>query len=86
MKVFIDTAPFIYFIENHPKYSSIVDNLFVEKLSQDDELITSVITPMEFGVKPAQENKPEINIKFEEFLEKLNIPVLNVDKNIAKKV
>lgn len=48
-------------------------------------MFTSVITLMEFGVKPAQENKPEINTKFEEFLEKLNIIVFDINKAIAQK-
>lgn len=85
MKIFIDTAPFIYLIENHPKYAPVVANLLVDKLNQGDELLSSVVTLMEFGVKPAQENKLEINAKFEEFLEKLNIFLLDVNRDIARK-
>ena len=85
MKKFIDTAPFIYLIESHPIFADKVINLFSESTINRDSLITSVITLMEFGVKPERDGRQEIIAKFEEFLVRLNFEVNQVDERIAKK-
>lgn len=85
MRKFIDTAPFIYLIENHPIFADEVINLFTESTINGDSLMTSVITLMEFGVKPEREGRQDIIIKFEELLARLNIEITQVDERIAKK-
>ncbi len=85
MKKFIDTATFIYLIESHPIFADKVINLFSESIINRDSLITSVITLMEFGVKPEREGRKEVIEKFEEFLAKFNFEVTRIDVSIAKK-
>jgi predicted nucleic acid-binding protein len=85
MRKFIDTAPFIYLIENHPIFADEVINLFAESTINGDSLMTSVITLMEFGVKPEREGRQDIIAKFEELLARLNIEITQVDERIAKK-
>jgi predicted nucleic acid-binding protein len=52
MKTFIDTSPFIYLVEKHPEFADKVRSFILEAVNQNDELVTSVITLMEFGVMP----------------------------------
>ena len=83
MKIFIDTAPFIYLIENHPIHSEKVKNYIANSISKGDQLVTSVVTLMEFGVKPAKENRQDVIDKFEELLNRLGIKIIEIDKNIS---
>ena len=83
MKIFIDTAPLIYLIEKHPKYSAPLKKYFTELYIDGYEIITSVITYSEYGVKPKRDEKEELIKEFEEFLEKVGIPMLNVNKSHA---
>lgn len=41
--IFLDTAPIIYFIENHPQFSDIVE-VFIEQLDQGN--IQGIISPV----------------------------------------
>ena len=84
MKIFIDTAPFIYLIENHPEFAKKVKQYISNTIIRGDRLITSVITIMEFGVKPQKEEKQEIINRFEELLDRLGIEVVEIDREIAK--
>lgn len=84
MKTFIDTSPFIYLIENKPAYADIIKSYFLEALTNDHEIITSVISVMEFGVVPEKKGKHELIIQFEAFLQTMNITVEIIDKSIAE--
>lgn len=79
MKIFIDTAPFIYLIENHPLFAKKVKTLISSAIVNRQEIVTSVVTISEFGVKPNRENQLELIEKFEELLARLNVKILVVD-------
>ena len=85
MKKFIDTAPIIYIIEGHPKFADNTINLISESLLHGHTFITSVVTIMEFGVKPQKENRKDVLDRFNDFLNEINIVVENVDIEIAIK-
>ena len=85
MKIFVDTAPFIYLMENHPKFAGKIKKAITEAIVNGDTLVTSVVTYMEFGVKPERENRQEVIRKFDELLSKLNIRILVVDKEAGQK-
>ena len=85
MKIFIDTAPFIYLVENHPVFASKMKTLITDAIINGEEIVTSVVTISEFGVKPTKENRPDIIKKFEELLARLNVEILVVDQPAAKK-
>lgn len=52
LRVCIDTAPFIYFIEKHQKYFNVVRPVFVEIDAGNIEAITSTVTLLEVLVHP----------------------------------
>ena len=85
MRVFVDTAPFIYLIENHPIYADKVADLIATALAESHSFVTSVITILEFGVKPEKENKQEVIAKFEELLNELATEVKEIDRSTAVK-
>jgi len=51
-RICIDTAPFIYFIEEHRNYREIIRPIFVEIDPGNIEAITSTITLLEVLVHP----------------------------------
>ncbi|MCB0610831.1 MAG: PIN domain-containing protein [Lewinellaceae bacterium] len=85
MRIFIDTAPFIYLIEEHPEFSHPVKDLFLEYVTNNDSLISSVVKLAKFGVGPEKAGRPDIILKFEQFLRKLGIQILDINQEIARK-
>ncbi len=87
-KVFIDTAPFIYFIEkdeNNPQYFDKVKNFFIESSDKGIQLVTSVITIEEYMVYPYRNNLPIYAETFEQLLHALEIDILEVSMPVARK-
>lgn len=85
MKIFVDTAPFIYLMENHPKFAGKIKKAITEAIVNGGTLVTSVVTYMEFGVKPERESRQDLIRKFDDLLNRLNIDILVVDKEASKK-
>lgn len=67
-RICIDTAPIIYFIEEHPKYRDIIRPIFVEIDSKNIEAITSTITLLEVLVHPFRTNNETLAEKYREIL------------------
>ena len=84
MKTFIDTSPFIYLVENHPEFADQVRTFILDAVSNNEGLVTSVITLMEYGVMPEKKGRQELILQFEEFLQLMNISVETIDKSIAE--
>lgn len=51
-QLYVDTAPFIYYIEDHPGYSDTMQRIFGVVESGAVEIFTSVITLTESLAKP----------------------------------
>ncbi len=85
MKQFIDTAPFIYLIEEHPNYTDSIQNFLINRYVNETSFITSVITLSEFGVKPEQTGRLDLIQEFEDFLAKFPIPMLTIQQHHAAK-
>ena len=67
-QIFLDTAPVIYFVENHPNYAPIVQPLF-ERLDENDFIaVVSPITLAECLVLPYKLGKPNVAKIFTELL------------------
>lgn len=87
-KVFVDTAPFIYFIEknvNNPQYYDKVKNFFACGYNSGKEFITSVITMEEYFVFPYRNNNYSYIDMFNRLVATTNMEIIEVDKEIAKK-
>lgn len=84
MKVFFDTAPFIYYLEDSEKFGGQVEELFEEYQSSGATLITSVISQMEYSVQPYRQEKGILVDQFLELLNDLSIQVFPIDRGIAE--
>ncbi len=82
-RVFIDTAPFIYYLEQNPYYFEKAKEFFVYCYENDIEMITSTITIEEYFVYPYKSGKLELINNFQNFVSSLGIRVINIDKRIA---
>jgi predicted nucleic acid-binding protein len=83
--IFIDTAPFIYLVENNPTYYSRVSNFLIEEFSEKKSIFaTSTITLAEFFVKPKLSNDTKTIDVFNSTIKELNISVFDLTKEIAE--
>lgn len=87
-KAFIDTAPFIYFIEkneNNPQYYDKVRNFFYYCYNNDVDLVSSVITVEEYMVFPYKICSREYIDLFEKLITALKAEIYIIDERVAKK-
>ncbi len=82
-RVFIDTAPFIYYLEQNLYYFEKAKEFFLYCYENDIEMITSTITIEEYFVYPYKSGKLELINNFQNFISSLGIRVINIDKRIA---
>ncbi len=82
-KVFVDTAPFIYFLDDVPNFAEQAKRIFSDCITNNIELITSVITIEEYLIYPYRQ-KDIVKIDyFSAFLQDY-FNVIQVNSAIAK--
>ncbi len=62
LRICIDTAPFIYFIEKNPKYLSMLRPFFAEINAGKIDALTSTITLLEVLVLPFKTKRRKMNL------------------------
>lgn len=86
LKVCIDTAPFIYFIEKHERYCKILKPLFIEIDAGNIESITSTITLLEVLVHPLRAGNKILAEKYKEaLLYSKGLTIFDVFNEISEK-
>jgi predicted nucleic acid-binding protein len=68
LRICIDTAPIIYFIEKHPKYLNLIRPVFAQINAGKIEAITSTITLLEVLVQPIRRNNNSLAERYREIL------------------
>ena len=82
--IFLDTAPFIYFFEQHPDYYPALEILFDRLYETDAQAITSIITYIELTTLPARQGKKKLVRKYRDYLSNSeNISIFSLDMDIA---
>ena len=85
--IFLDTAPFIYFFEQHPDYIPSLELLFNKLYATGAQVITSIITYIELTTHPARRGKTRLVRKYRDYLSNSeNISLFPLDINIADHV
>lgn len=79
--VFIDTAPLIYFFEDHKVFAPLVAAFLEEVNAKDVQLVTSLITYIELLTLPQRCGNERLSAKYREYLtnsDRLSLYPLNV--------
>jgi predicted nucleic acid-binding protein len=85
-KVFLDTAPLIYYIEENPQYSVLLNNLFLENSKGVFLFQTSVITLLEVLVLPMRMNENQLVEQYQKILcNSTSVNIIDITIDIAKK-
>lgn len=84
-KLFLDTAPIIYFLDEDKNFGKKTREILEEALQSENRVCTSVITFEEYLVYPYRTGNIEKVEAFEEFLYDCGIPVYQIDVDTAKK-
>jgi len=86
-RIMFDTAPIVYFIEEHKEFGKIADEIF--KVIKDDSEyrpFSSVITLIEVLTQPLRKSKMEVVEKYRQFLlNSSNFITYSIDPIIAQK-
>ncbi|MCJ8166865.1 type II toxin-antitoxin system VapC family toxin [Pontibacter sp. E15-1] len=85
-KVFLDTAPLIYFIEGNTVYQTSLIKLFTAYDNGDFSFITSTLTLLEVLVQPMKLNRQDLVEQFQRILsEALGIELVEITAAVAVK-
>ena len=82
-KIFLDTAPIVYYLENNELYSSRVKKFW--KIKEDCDYITSAVTITEYLTYPYQQNNLKQINAFYDFIDGMDIEIKSINKVIAEK-
>lgn len=85
-KAFIDTAPFIYFIEkdnNHPYYHERVKEFFRDGYDSNRKFVSSVITMEEYFVFPYRNKIYRLIEMFNRLVAITEMELVEIDREIA---
>lgn len=83
-RVFIDTAPIIYYLENSSLYREAVKTFFAKCIKDKIEIVTSAITVEEYLVFPYSSGEIEYVDNFKRFLAYMKIEVVDINAHIAE--
>lgn len=83
-RVFVDTAPIIYYLENSSLYMDSIKIFFAKCIEENIQIVTSAITIEEYLVFPYNSGKIELADNFKRFIKYMNIEVVNINSEIAE--
>lgn len=84
-KVFLDTTPIIYFLDEDVNFGNKVESILSGILENEIEMVTSTITCMEYLTYPYKTNNVEKINAFFDFIVDCHIPLYPIDEGVAKK-
>ena len=83
-RIFIDTAPIIYYLENSSLYMEKIKKFFAKCIEEKIQIVTSSITVEEYMVYPYSSGKTELADNFKKFIQYMNIEIVDIDFRIAE--
>jgi predicted nucleic acid-binding protein len=84
-KIFLDTTPLIYFLDEDVHFGKMTQDILVYFLQNDLDMITSTITCTEYLTYPYRTGNVEKINAFFEFLGDCEIPMHPISVEVAKK-
>lgn len=83
-RVFVDTSPIIYYLENSSLYVDSIKKFFSKCIEENIQIVISAITVEEYLVFPYSSGKIEFVDNFKRFIEYMDIEVVDIDSVIAE--
>ena len=83
-KVFVDTAPIIYYLENSPLYSEVVKRFFAACIEKNIKVVTSAVTVEEYLVYPYSSGQMDLADNFKRFLDYMNVEIIDINSDVAE--
>jgi predicted nucleic acid-binding protein len=83
-RIYWDTMLFVYLLEDHPTYGSIVNRIRLRMQEREDDLYTASLSLGEILVAPYRCNEPVRMKKVEEFFRNAGIKILPFSANTAR--
>lgn len=83
-KVYFDTTPLIYFLDDEKPFSDKVAEFIFNHQNEDDFFLTSTITDTEYLVFPYRQNDDEKVSAYEAFLRDFTFQILEPNRAISK--
>lgn len=83
-RVFVDTAPIIYYLENNSLYVEPIKKFFAMCIKKNIQIVTSAITVEEYLVFPYTSGKMEFADNFKRFIEYMHMEVVDINFEIAE--
>ena len=81
-RIFLDTAPIIYYVERKPKLFETMQFFLRQNISAD--YFTSVVSIAEYFPYPfKQANAKKLVEEFERFVSQTDLTIVNIDRGIA---
>ena len=84
-KIFLDTAPLIYFLDADEHFGEKVRRIFEDIFQSDKQMVTSVITCEEYLVFPYKTGNKENVDAFRDFISECSIPLCPIDAETANR-
>lgn len=82
-KIFLDTAPIIYYLEKNKLYYSNMKKFWTTY--ENSDYVTSVVTMTEYLTYPYRQRDINLVKAFHAFAEGMDIEIQSIDKHIAEK-
>ena len=84
-RVALDTAIFIYFVEQHPQFASLVRPLFLAADQGSLELVTSSLTLLEVQVVPYRTGNVALAERYAQLLSgSRGLTVMDIDRDVLR--
>ncbi len=84
-RVFIDTAPIIYFLENSSLYMESMERFFAKCVKEHKQIVISALTVEEYLVSPYSNGQMEYVDNFKRFIKYMDVEVVDIDATIAER-
>lgn len=84
-RIYIDTSPYIYYLEKNLEYGNKVKGFLMSNYNSGKEFVTSAITIEEYSIVPYRENSIKLLKEFEMLIEDTETDVVDITKSVAKK-
>lgn len=82
----VDTSPFIYLWERHPRYFNLAEELFQHLKQPQAHGVTSIITLIEVSIHPQRQGRPDLVEAYENaLLHSQQVQLLSIDIALARK-